>query len=456
MSGISVSPAESRVSLARNLRAPLPGPGWLYLYIILQVLCQLALLLPSAGPVRVVLRSAAFGTSLLLFVIIPGSPLYPNSVRSLLVIVMVILGISWLNPEGGGFVAATAHWVFHLAIVAPMFWVARLRIDERSTQRLIILMWLFYAASASVGVLQATFPGFLQPRLAAIAAEGNLHQIGALSLQLSSGEWIIRPMGLTDSAGGAGYGGFYAVLLGLGVFLARPFNGARIAGLFSMLAGATAIYLCQIRALLVMLGVCLLALIAITGVAGKMSRALVIFSMAAIVAVLAFLRASELGGESVTGRISSLMAEDAATVYYRNRGVFIEHTLVELLPEYPFGAGLGRWGMMSRYFATSGSELWAEVQWTGWLFDGGVLLLVVYPTALIMTTVGAARLALRTVHSFLGPWAGIVFAYDIGALALTFSYPNFMATAGAEFWLLNAALFQAAGAATLRTESSGV
>jgi hypothetical protein len=456
MTGLSVSPAESRVSLVRNLSARFPGPGWLYLYVIVQVLCQLALLLPSVGPLRVIFRSAAFGTSLLLFLIIPGRPLFPNSARALLVAVMVILGISWLNPEGGGFVAATAHWTFHLAIVAPMFWVARLKIDERAAQRLIMMMWLFYAASAIVGVLQATYPGLLQPRLATVISESSMYRMGAYSFQLSSGEWIIRPTGLTDAPGGAAYGGFYAVLLGLGVVLVRPFNGARIAGIFTMLAGATAIYLCQIRALLVMLAICLLALIIITGIAGKMSRALVIFSMASIVAVVAFLRASELGGESVSARISTLVSDDMGTVYYRNRGVFIEHTFGELLPEYPFGAGLGRWGMMSRYFATSGPELWAEVQWTGWLLDGGVLMLIAYPAALIVTTAAAARLALRAVQSSLGMWAGVVFAYDIGALALTFSYPNFMATAGAEFWLLNAALFQAAGTAALGRESSGV
>ena len=36
--------------------------------------------------------------------------------------------------------------------------------------------------------------------------------------------------------------------------------------------------------------------------------------------------------------------------YQENRGIFLTYTLQELLYEYPFGAGIGRWGMMSAYF----------------------------------------------------------------------------------------------------------
>jgi hypothetical protein len=42
-------------------------------------------------------------------------------------------------------------------------------------------------------------------------------------------------------------------------------------------------------------------------------------------------------------------------------------------------------------------------------------------------------------------WGGLIFAYDIGVVALTFNYPIFMSQGGMEFWLLNTALFVAAG-----------
>jgi hypothetical protein len=41
-------------------------------------------------------------------------------------------------------------------------------------------------------------------------------------------------------------------------------------------------------------------------------------------------------------------------------------------------------------------------------------------------------------------WGGLVFAYDIGVVALTFNYPTFMSEGGMEFWLLNTVLFVAA------------
>ena len=41
-------------------------------------------------------------------------------------------------------------------------------------------------------------------------------------------------------------------------------------------------------------------------------------------------------------------------------------------------------------------------------------------------------------------WATLILAYDVGAVANTFSYPLFIGQGGMEFWLLNAALFGAA------------
>ena len=41
----------------------------------------------------------------------------------------------------------------------------------------------------------------------------------------------------------------------------------------------------------------------------------------------------------------------------------------------------------------------------------------------------------------------VVFAYDVGALAMTFNYPLFIGQSGLEFWILNACLFAAWNAA---------
>lgn len=422
-----------------------PGPAWIYGYLVVQFLCQLALLFPAFVTTRVVFRAAAFGTSLLFLVFIPGSPLYRNPVRSVLLCVLGVLTVSWVNPMGGGVIASSAHWLFQLAIMAPVFWVARLYVSPQGLQRMLLLIWSFSAASALVGVLQASFPGRFEPALSLVYAERGKARVQALTMQLSSGDWIFRPMGLTDVPGGAGYGGFYAVLLGVGVFLARPFPGARPIAAVTILAGAVAVYLCQIRALLVMLGVCLIAMIAISALAGRVSRMFAVGSVVGIVGIVAFLRAVALGGRSVTGRLSTLVSDDAGSVYFENRGVFLENTILHLLPDYPLGAGLGRWGMMTYYFGDGSKVLWAEIQWTGWLYDGGIILMILYPLALGLTSYLAARISLRAVDPIVRTWATIVFAYDVGAFALTFSYPNFQATAGIEYWLINAALVQTAG-----------
>jgi hypothetical protein len=37
----------------------------------------------------------------------------------------------------------------------------------------------------------------------------------------------------------------------------------------------------------------------------------------------------------------------------------------------------------------------------------------------------------------------LIFAYNIGAIAITFNYPLFIGQGGMEFWLLNSSLFVA-------------
>jgi hypothetical protein len=424
--------------------------------LLVQFLCQLALLVPELAPTRMVFRGAAFGTSLALLLFVPGNPLFQNPVRSVLIGVLGMLTIAWLHPEGGGLLAASAHWLFQLSIIAPMFWVARLRITPQGLQRMMLLIWSFYGASALTGVLQASFPGRFQPTLSMIYVERGKAAINALTIQLRSGDYILRPMGLTDVPGGAGYGGFYAVMLGVGVLLVRPFAGSRVLGSATILAGAVAVYLCQIRALLVMLGVCLIAMILVSALAGRMSRMVAVVSVVGVVGLVAFFRAVALGGRAVTGRLSTLVADNVGSVYYSDRGLFLEHTFLKLLPDYPLGTGLGRWGMMTYYFGDPSKALWAEIQWTGWLYDGGVILMLLYPLALGLATYTAARITLRARDPLIRNWATIVFAYDVGAFALTFSYPNFMATAGIEYWLINAALLQAAGSVGLVTSGREV
>jgi hypothetical protein len=55
----------------------------------------------------------------------------------------------------------------------------------------------------------------------------------------------------------------------------------------------------------------------------------------------------------------------------------------------------------------------------------------------------AGRVALSRSTGALGLMGAMVFAYDVGALAMTFNYPLFIGQSGLEFWILNACLFAA-------------
>jgi len=422
-----------------------PGAAWIYAYLAVQIGCQLALLPSALAPGRIVYRSAAFGTSLLFCLLVPGRPLVSSPVRIGVFVILMIVTLSAFNPESAGPLAALAHLAFYASVLAPTIWVPRLKLDPRSLERLLVVLWALSTASAAVGVLQAYFPGQFQPNIAMLAAENGKQRLEAVMIRLNSGDWIPRPMGLTDTPGGAAYGGFYAALLGLGIGFRRPFPFARLAAGSSMMVGATCLYLCQIRSLMVMLLICFLAVIVIFAFSGRLSRSGVAAAGAVALGVGGLYLAISLGGQDVSNRVATLVASDVGTVYYHTRGSFLERTFVTYLPDYPLGAGLGRWGMVNQYFAGGRNSLWAEIQLTGWLFDGGILLLIAYPVTVVAAVWQGARTALRHWSSpELDGWAAVIGGYNVGALALTFSSPLFMSTAGVEFWLINATLLQVA------------
>lgn len=425
-----------------SLVQPAPGVGWIFAYLAIQITCQVALLVPGIGFARIVARSLAFGVSLLFLLIVPGRPLTKHPVRAAVGTILVILSLSALNPEGGGPFAVLAHWAFHLSIVAPIFWVARVRVPEKGLEAVLVTLWAFSTASAVVGVLQAYFPGRFQPSAGLLGTEEGRKHFSTLLIRLASGEFIPRPTGLTDAPGGAAAGGFYAVLLAVGVALTRPFPFARLAAAVGAVAGMTCLYLCQIRAAVVMLGMSLLVVFGVFALAGRVSRSLVSAAAAAVLIVIAFVFAYTLGGDTVTNRLETLVAADASTVYYNARGRYLATTFTERLPEYPLGAGLARWGMINFYFANGERSLWAEIQWTGWLYDGGLFLLLAYPIALVVVLRASIKLALQRSTERLEIWAAVVTGYNLGTIALTFSYHAFMSTTGIEFWVLNAALIQ--------------
>ena len=71
-------------------------------------------------------------------------------------------------------------------------------------------------------------------------------------------------------------------------------------------------------------------------------------------------------------------------------------------------------------------------------------MMLAYCWATAAAVISAVRLCRRApASSPMFVWASLVVAYDLGALALTFSYPLFNGEFGLQFWLLNGALFAA-------------
>ncbi len=446
------SPAPAQAPVTASTEAPTSAPVrqsiWASslvapCFIAVQILCQLALLVESLAALRVVFRIFSFGASLGMFALVPGRssrhPALPFVLGA-----MAVTSLNFFHPESSTVLAGVAQLGIQFSIMLPLVWVTRLRMDATAFRRTLALLFLFNAASAALGVLQVYFPGRFQPALSSfIESQGDAYT-QSLQFEAANGERVFRPFGLTDMPGGAATGAFYSVLLGAGFLISSKRGLIRLLSVGGIFLGVVSLYLCQVRAIAVMLLVCMLAIAGVLALNGRLLRMTKLLIVVGGFAVAGFGWAVTMGGDAITQRWSSLIEADAGDVYYSNRGYFLEGSLAYYLPQYPLGAGLGRYGMANAYFGDSASALWAEIQWTAWLYDGGIPVLVLYPLGLLAALFWALRLAFHRddKHEF-WLWGTILFGYNVGAIAITFSYPFFMSQTGMVFWLLNAALFAA-------------
>jgi hypothetical protein len=217
----------------------------------------------------------------------------------------------------------------------------------------------------------------------------------------------------------------------------------------TVLLGLMCLYLSQVRALMVITGITIVGVTVLLAVRRDYKR-LGWFSIVIVALVVGSFRgAVSLARQSVETRVGSLTASAPGQVYQENRGQFLTQAVTQLLPEYPLGAGMGRWGMMNSYFgdhSNPNEALWAEIQWNAWILDGGAPLVILYVWALgitLLTTYQVSRWRSRG-DPTLALWATVILGYSVGACALTFSYPIFASQAGMEFWLLNSVVYAAA------------
>ena len=449
MTSTAAAPLEQLES-APFARRPEPKPGyWVQGFIALLLVCQVLLLFEGIGGLRMLVRAAAFGASLALLVFLRGpGGRHPAAPFGVGIVAMMLLGLA--HPGTTNLTAGAAQAAMYLAVLGPLFWAARLRMDVRTLSQALFILWGFHTVSATLGVLQVMFPGQFQPALSTIVTSKGKGYLESLMIVTASGVKVFRPMGLYDVPGAAAVSSMYAILLGTGFLLTRrgPWMAAVSVG--SMGLGMTCLYLSQVRSALVMTMISLVALAGLLAVRREGGKLLRLAVTVGGVIALGYTAAMTLAGPAVTRRLATLAAGRPAQVYYQNRGGFLEDVFTDLMPRYPLGAGLGRWGMMAAYFgkpADAGSSLWVEIQWAGWMVDGGIPLTFLYAAAMataLITAWKVSRRAREAGNDELAFWASLVLAYSVGLCALTFSYPVFIGQPGMEFWLLNTALFGAA------------
>jgi len=426
-------------------------------FVIGEFVCQLALLSQSIGSIRVVVRCAAFGASLVMaFLLPPGKQTHPSTKPAL--VGMAFVGLAVFHPSTNSLAAGLAQFAINVAIMAPLLWVSHLTLDKAEVRRVLLIIFAFQATSSLIGVLQVYFPGEFRGSLSSVIASQNASYLRGLYYKNGAGSMVMRPSGLTDTPGGVGMAGQYATLLSLYFFLTETTPLLRAAAVVAAIIGVTAVYLSGVKAAMILLALGLAVFVALffwrtqnlrgvrlgSRVTRARTSAIQVLAITAVVAGVGYFLASHIGGQGVTEATGRLTQSAPGTVFYQERGQFLEYTLTTLLPQYPFGAGLARWGMMSYYFGNPDNPgIWAEIQWTGWLLDGGVPLVLAYGVAIFIALRFAVKCAISPALADLSIFGALVAAFDVGLIAGTFDYIPFITGMGMDFWILNAMLFGA-------------
>jgi hypothetical protein len=431
-------------------------PAALYAFFAVEIGLQLLLVTPWGEKSRVLIRVGAFAASFSLLFILRGAQVaHPASKWALAALAIVFL--EFFHPDTNGALAGCATVFLYLGTLGPIFWVPRLRIDLATVRRVFVLLWVFNTASALLGVLQVYFPGHFQVAVSSAMEESYLQ---GLSYDIGNGVKVLRPMGLTTQPGGASIGAMYSVVLGIALLLDRPQAWARTVIAGGMAVALVALCLSMVRSYVVMTGVAVVAVTAPLVAQGRIRRSMTVATAVAGLILAGFFMAVAIGGESVTNRLATLIEYDPATVYNNGRGFFLKQTFVDLAPLYPLGAGLGRWGVLCGYFGdryAGISSLWAEIQWSAWLYDGGLPLIACSATMMLIALRSAYRIAKKdatTVDRDLQKWATAIFGYSVGTAACVFANVPFQGPQGVEFWVLNAMIFAASHQAAAREDAA--
>lgn len=445
---VALDPAYDE-AIAEDSASPHAPWGWLELFVLVQVLWGVLLFLPGSQAYRTYIRGFPYAASLValgMFLRSSGGDTTAPGGRWILA--SLALMVASLAHPATWLMSGIAQVVFQLSIAAPVFWTARHWITHERLERMLLLVCGANFLSAGLGLLQVYYPQtFMPPEFSRLALRLNAEIVGSLTFIGADGREIVRPPGLSDIPGGAAVSATVTALFGF-AFATRANITYRRRLLFLLTAviGLTVLYLTQVRSLLVMLCICMIVAGAVRLRQGRVLHTAWIVGSAAAVVTASFTWAVAVGGESIVERFQSMLDVGLVQSYQENRGNFLSYTVQELLYQYPFGAGLGRWGMMSVYFGEPENwrfpPLWAEIQLTGWLYDGGILLWATYAAAVTATTFYTYRLA-SSHHTRLSDLAAMVLTLQVLVIGLCFTGLVFNTQMGIVFWLLSASVYGA-------------
>jgi hypothetical protein len=424
-------------------RAPWGFAEW---FAISQTALPAILIMPGTQAFRLPIRISAFGISLAAFVwyvFNAKGKVRQSQAQSWVFAVMALLAVMLVHPSTPSFTGGLAQLAVYFAVMTPLFW-APWFVD--SPERLARIMWILLVCSginSIVGVLQVYDPDRWLPAEFSRVMLSQSMGLGPVSFIGRNGQMTIRPPGLFDTPGSVAGPASYAALLGLVFTVSRSPAWKRLLALVFAGAGLAAIYLSEVRiSWAVTLGMLLVYSVTLSR-QGKFGRATQFSILAGGIFVGSFILAVALGGQQISDRFMTLFAADPLTVYRDARGAHLDATFGTLLIEHPFGAGLGRWGMAASYFGTFSQQnpaMWAEIQLAGWMLDGGILMIILYGGALIVTAIAEWKVAMVADHPRLATCGAVVLAANLGTAAMIFSFTPFVAQMGIQYWFLAGAL----------------
>jgi hypothetical protein len=416
--------------------------------VLSQLVLPALLFLPGVSAIRTVDRVAAYSIGLLIWGLVAWRGRPAVGVRSFPARPWLLFCCGWLvlmlaHPNNYSLKTALGQVMLYIAVLSPAFWGGSVVRSPRQIGRLMALLFLCSALSASLGVAQAYRPKIFNPPV--IPAMSGRFQGQDLMIEMADGRKVLRPCGLSDTPGAAATAGATAALIGL-CWALRPLQWwKRLACLALAFIGVAAIYYTYVRFTMVMLVICLAALAGMFTIQGKVRSAanLVGGGLGLLLGAMAWVSRS--AGSKVFERFATLLTTDPGKLYYRNRGFYVWDAVYNVLPANPLGYGLGWWGMIQSQFGDPNriSPIWVEVMISAWIHDGGLPLLVGYGGAVVVAIVDSGRIALSSRDRELAFWAAVIMAQNLSVVATCFSYVTFLSALGPQFWLLSAALHAA-------------